>query len=246
MEVADWELATLLTRSRSLANTALEIIFPPVCVGCRRVGEVLCGSCHARLKPVPEPVCSRCGRQLTDAVEQPELCQECRREPAPVTQTRAALLYREPVDTFIHRFKYDGYFALAKPFASVMVAGWPEWHIPPDLIVPVPLHPRRERHRGFNQALLLAKPLAEATGLAVDSAALRRVRHTIPQVGLGPNERAENVRNAFAAVSTRIKGRHILLVDDVLTTGATMRAAAEALLASGAASVSAYCLARVS
>lgn len=246
MEVAYREPASLLTRSRSVVNTLLEIIFPPVCVGCRRVGEVLCGSCQARLTPVPEPYCSRCGRQMTDVVEQPRLCPECRRQPSRVNQMRAAVMYHEPADTLIHRFKYDGYFALAKPFAALMVAGWPEWGTPPELIIPVPLHPRRERQRGFNQALLLAKPLAEATGLAVDSAALRRVRHTVPQVGLGPNERAENVRDAFAAVSTRISGRHILLVDDVLTTGATMRAAAEALLASGAASVSAYCLARVS
>ena len=156
---------------------------------------------------------------------------------------RAALRYQEPTSSLIHRFKYEGCFALAEPLARHLIAVWPTWEQPPDLIVPIPLHPRRRRRRGYNQSELLAAPLARALGLPMNPRALQRVRHTAPQVGLGPEERHANVRGAFAAADAG--GRRVLLIDDVLTTGATMRAAAEALLAAGAASVSAYCLARV-
>jgi ComF family protein len=159
---------------------------------------------------------------------------------------RAPLRYQEPTSSLIHRFKYEGYFALSRPLAQFMIAGWPAWEQPPDLILPIPLHPRRRRRRGYNQSELLARPLGQAMDIAVDASPLRRIRHTMPQVGLGPAERHDNVRGAFAADSAALSGRHILLVDDVLTTGATMVAAAEALLAAGAASVAAYCLARVS
>jgi len=157
---------------------------------------------------------------------------------------RAALRYQEPTSSLIHRFKYEGCFALAGPLAQSLIAAWPTWEQPPDLIIPIPLHPRRKRRRGYNQSELLAAPLARVLGLPLTPRGLQRVRHTAPQVGLGPEERHDNVRGAFAATDA-VHGRRVLLIDDVLTTGATMRAAAEALLAAGAASVSAYCLARV-
>jgi ComF family protein len=157
---------------------------------------------------------------------------------------RAALRYQEPTSDIIHRFKYEGYFALGRPLAALMIAAWPRWQSPPDLILPIPLHDRRRRQRGYNQSELLARPLGQALGIPVETASLRRTRPTIPQVGLGPDERRENVRGAFAA-GPGVAGRRVLLIDDVLTTGATMSAAAEALLAAGAAGVAAYCLARV-
>lgn len=157
---------------------------------------------------------------------------------------RGALRYQEPTSNLIHRFKYEGCFALAGPLASALIAAWPVWQQPPDLIIPIPLHPRRKRRRGYNQSELLAAPLARALGLPLNHRGLQRIRHTAPQVGLGPEERHDNVRGAFATADS-LAGRHVLLIDDVLTTGATMRAAAEALLVAGVASVSAYCLARV-
>lgn len=192
---------------------------------------------------VPDLICPRCGRfQDVDAYGQ--LCRECRRQPSPVIQMRAPLRYLEPLSQVIHRFKYEGYFALAEPLAEFMIAGWPTWEHPPDLILPIPLHPRRRRQRGYNQSELLARPLGRAMNIDLDTTSLQRTRHTAPQVGLGSEERHENVHNAFLA-DAGVCGRHIVLVDDVLTTGATMRSAAEALLAAGAATVSAYCLARV-
>jgi ComF family protein len=126
-----------------------------------------------------------------------------------------------------------------------MVAGRPAWLDTIDLVVPVPLHPKRQRQRGFNQSALLSRYLCRSLNLVLSENALRRIRHTTPQIELGPEERASNVRGAFAAVPRQVAGRHILLVDDVFTTGATLSAAAEALLAAGARVVSGYCLASV-
>ncbi len=140
--------------------------------------------------------------------------------------------------------KYDGLFALAKPLAQIMAASWPAWEPYPDTIVPIPLHKRRQGRRGFNQSALLASHLGQQMEIPVDKQAVNRVKHTMPQIGLSPAERLENVRNAFTADSQQVKNKQILLIDDVYTTGATMSAAADALLASGAAGVSAYCLAR--
>jgi ComF family protein len=110
--------------------------------------------------------------------------------------------------------------------------------------MPIPLHARRLKTRGFNQSALLARHLAAEAGIPVDENALQRVRHTVPQVGLNPEERHRNVTGAFASDSATVRHLHIVLVDDVFTTGATMRAAASSLIESGAATVSAYCLAR--
>jgi ComF family protein len=112
------------------------------------------------------------------------------------------------------------------------------------LVVGVPLHPQREKKRGYNQSDLLAHHFCEQVGLAEDKKALQRVRNTSPQVELGAKERVLNVANAFVADSIRVREKHILLIDDVCTTGSTLKAAAEALMAAGARRVSGYCLAR--
>lgn len=223
-----------------------DVLFPPVCAGCGRLGVLLCPACAARMLPVAGPICRCCGRALAGEERPAALCRDCHAAPPLLSQMRAPLRYAEPTDRLIHRLKYEGYFALARPLAQAMIDGWPMWRPAPDLIVPIPLHPRRRRRRGYNQSELLARPLAEAVGVPFSATALRRTRHTAPQVGLGPEARAANVQGAFDAAAEETSGRAILLIDDVLTTGATMTAAAAALLAAGAVSVSAYCLARVS
>ena len=234
-------------RLRRAGAFCLDVLFPPVCAGCGRVGTLLCAGCASRLLPIAGPICRCCGRSLAGQPVQPgSLCSQCVQARPLLAQMRAPLRYAQPTSGLIHRLKYEGAFALGRALAAPLIAGWPEWPTPPDLIVPIPLHPRRRRQRGYNQSELLARPLAEAVGVAFSAGALQRTRHTAPQVGLGPEARAANVQGAFSAAPDEARGRVIVLVDDVLTTGATMTAAAAALLAAGAASVSAYCLARVS
>jgi ComF family protein len=145
----------------------------------------------------------------------------------------------------IQQMKYEGFFALTEPLADLMVLAWPKWQLPVDVIVPVPLHARRERQRGYNQSALLVQHLSRRLGWTADYEALRRVKRTRPQVGLTVAERRQNVANAFAVTAGHdLAGKHVLMIDDVCTTGATMASAARALLAAGARSVSGYTAAR--
>lgn len=224
----------------------MDVVFPPVCAGCGRLGTILCDSCIASLVPMDTEICPRCGRALTGQKATPrKACAACFSDPPLLQQARAPFLYVEPLSRLIHRLKYDRYFALAKPLALLMAGLWPMWEQTPDLILPVPLHARRQRQRGFNQSALLGKYLAQELRLDFQEKSLRRHRHTEPQIKLGPDERRRNVAGAFEADSARVADRHIVLIDDVYTTGATMDAAAEALLAARALSVSGFCLARV-
>ena len=225
---------------RRFLHKSLDFIFPPVCVACQQVGAPLCDGCQALILRPQEPLCPQCGR----AVEQPvAACDLCQRYPLPL-QVRAAALYGEPLRRAIHGFKYEGLFALASPLAALMVEEWPRWSVPADLVLPIPLHPERERERGYNQTLLLVREFCRRLSLVPDSTALSRIRYTRPQVELGVRERLHNVRGAFRADRRKVAQKRILLVDDVCTTGATLAAAAEALLGVGAYSVRAYVLAR--
>lgn len=186
-------------------------------------------------------MCARCGRPLSRSVP---ACATCRRAPFPLQQIRAACAFGGSVRKAIHAFKYEGMFAVAEPLATLLVDNWPAWEQAIDLVIPIPLHPERERERGYNQSALLVRHLSRQLGLPRDEDVLWRTRHTTPQVGLSVEQRRRNVRGAFAADSAGVAGKHLLLVDDVFTTGATLASAAGALLARGAQSVRGYCLAR--
>jgi ComF family protein len=163
---------------------------------------------------------------------------------APALRLRAAVWFHGPIVAAIHAFKYNGIAAAAGPLSGLMASAWGQWGLAADVIVPVALHPTRERERGYNQATLLARQLSRQLELPLAEAGLERTRITRPQVGLSAGERLRNVSGAFRADADLVAGKAVLLVDDVCTTGATINAAAEALLASGASAVSAYCIAR--
>jgi ComF family protein len=146
--------------------------------------------------------------------------------------------------TAIHALKYRNAQHLADPLGEMMGDYWRAHHIPADVIVPVPLHPSRERARGYNQSALLARRLGEITGLPIKENLLARIRATAPQVELGAEARRENVRGAFHCAPASAAGLHVLLVDDVCTTGSTLEACSQALRAGGASSVWALTLAR--
>ncbi|MBN1658080.1 MAG: ComF family protein [Anaerolineae bacterium] len=159
----------------------------------------------------------------------------------------ACAFHSGPIREAIHQLKYEDLQRLAVPLGKWMAERWSQlapagWAA--DVVVPVPLHPRRERQRGYNQSALLARELAAGLGLPVVADVLVRARATRPQVGLQAREREVNVRDAFACTANTLAGQRVLLVDDVCTTGSTLTAACHALCAAGVPSVWAYCLAR--
>ncbi len=161
---------------------------------------------------------------------------------------RTAAYYEEPLRGAIHALKYGGRTELAPPLARYLVAGLlrPEWAallLVLDAVVPVPLHASRLLERGYNQSALLAEPLAAHFGLPLEAGWIERCRATRPQVGLNAAQRSANVAQSFAA-RPAVRGRTLLLVDDVYTSGATLRACAEAACGAGAAAVYALTLAR--
>lgn len=193
---------------------------------------MLCVDCTAALPPADGKRCERCWSPLAkDAV-----CHHCTLEPPSFASIRAAFVMDEGARQLVHRLKYDGMTALAEPMGALMAARLERTHA--DLVVPVPLHRGRMRGRGFNQSALLARHLAAAACVPADAHATRRIRATKPLARtMHRDERRAIVAGAFAAVPERVEGRRVLLVDDVVTTGATLDACSQALLAAGAASV---------
>ena len=221
-------MVTLLTRASRLA---LDLVFPPQCAICRRQGAMLCATCVAGLPVADGDRCDRCW-----IASRASPCGDCRTSLLAFDSARSAFVFDGNAREAVHRFKYQGLHALAEPMAALMLAHADLTDI--DLIVPVPLHRRRERARGYNQAALLAKSLAAHAGVRSDVGAAKRVRATAPLAkATGRAERLEIVRDAFRAAPERVEGRRVMLVDDVITTGATLDACASALLAAGARGV---------
>jgi ComF family protein len=221
-----------------LGRRLLDLVFPPTCVGCHRPGQLLCPACAQRVEPVPATVCSRCGRIQARAVP---TCPHCEDEEPALQRVGAAALHLAPLREAIHELKYGGQPGLAEPLARYLVAAFagPAWRtlgVQMDAVVPVPLHQERRRERGYNQSELLAGHFCAATGIPLQPSWLQRVRLTRPQVGLNAQERRANVEDAFTA-DPRVRGQTLLLMDDVYTTGATLRACAAAALDAGAHAV---------
>jgi ComF family protein len=218
----------------------LDLLFPPRCVGCSRIGEWFCNDCWASVEPVPQPICPRCGR----SVSMERLCQQCQVNPAQLDGIRSVALHDGALRKAIHHFKYQRRRQLATMLGEMLFTYWQGANLTADLAIPVPLHKSRQKERGYNQAGLLAGVLAQRSQLPLDETHLIRTRATRPQVGLGVEERRDNVSDAFSWTGDGLEGIGVLLVDDVCTTGATLEACALALRNVGVASVWALTLAR--
>lgn len=227
-----------------------DFLFPYYCLSCGIEGGILCGCCEARIKVFP-PVCVACGRFSYGGSSDiaGRTCVSCRKK-CRIYGFFAPFSYGEPlVKELIHTLKYGRVRVIAQ-FLGARIAEYilkehPEALFKNALIVPVPLHPGRERVRGFNQAFLIAEELGKKLGLSVSSLTISRVRKTKPQVELSGYLRNKNMENAFAVRDVGIiRGRTIFLVDDVKTTGATLREAARVLREAGAKRIIAVTAAR--
>jgi ComF family protein len=210
----------------------------------------LCPDCFRLTGFVTEPCCDKCGVPFAHAAQGGvgQVCRQCQVHPPPWGRARAALLYDEQTRRLVLPFKYADRTDLAAVLAPMMARAGAVLLRDADLLVPVPLHRRRLLARGYNQAALLAGALAGLTGLAVVLDALRRIRATVPLSGLGAEARSLTVEGVFAVHPRRaalLVGRRVLLIDDVLTSGATCSACVEVLLDAGAAEVDVLVAARV-
>jgi ComF family protein len=220
-------------------DTALDFVLPHRCVACQQPvppGAVFCELCAVSVEQPLWP-CPRCGLP-----EAPRRCPACHGDPPPYQALRSALLYGGQAAVAIRRLKYDGASHLAHPLGRYLRPLVPPL-APCDLLLPVPLSAARLRRRGYNQAMLLAREAAPGRHHGPRFGLLRRRRDAPPQVGLSRTRRAANLAGAFVA-SPRVAGRGVVLVDDVLTTGATAAACTAALLEAGAARVTVLTLAR--
>lgn len=231
--------------------TVLEFFLPRMCLFCGAgVGEAaaqaVCPECEAQIEWVDSPLCPCCGQVFESRDGEDRLCGPCQTEAPPFARARAAALYdpERPVGQAVKRLKFARQMAylpvmqswLQRPTCRELVDA-------ADLLLPVPLHPRRLKGRGFNQALLLAQAFPDKP---LGREVLIRSRHTAPQVGLNPKERRENVKGAFAVSQPGlVQGQNVLLIDDLFTTGATAKECARVLLRAGAARVEVLTVARV-
>jgi len=223
------------------ARQALDFLLPVSCRLCNAPcpdGLCLCPACQADL-PLPGSVCSVCALPIGT----PNICGRCLKTPPAYDAARAAFLYEPPVDRLIQQLKYEHRFDIARLFALRMHELLTEMTPRPDLIVPVPLHPGRLARRGHNQAWELARRLSRMSGIPASHRLCRRIQPTPSQTGLSARERRRNLRRAFAADES-VRGRHVLVIDDVMTTGSTLDAVAGSLKRKEAKCVTAMIAAR--
>jgi ComF family protein len=232
-------------------DTALDLLYPRACVACGAPDPSprrhLCWDCAAAVPVIQPPYCSLCGDPVSGRIDHEYVCALCSSRPVHFDLARSAARYDGALAAAIQELKYRGGLWLADDLADLLVATV-ETHLPGgpfDDVAAVPLHAVRRRERGYNQAGLLASALARRIGRPVLHGALRRVRPTPTQTRLTVLQRAANVQNAFEPARRRwMEGRRILLVDDVMTTGATVNECARALKSGGAARVFVVTVAR--
>jgi ComF family protein len=230
----------------------IDFFFPPRCPFCGENREEenpsgICSACWKQIRGVSPPRCPRCGLGFSSDVGEDHLCSDCLQGDGYFGKARALAHYEGLMPEVISRFKYRGESRLAKPLGD-LAAGYedPDFSIRDyQLVIPVPLHPRRLRQRGFNQSLLLARRISRKYSLPLNFTSLRRTRPTVPQTELSAAERRKNIRGAFEVFNTRaVNEKTVLLIDDVFTTGATVEECAKVLTRAGADRVDVLTLAR--
>jgi ComF family protein len=231
-------------------RAALDALYPPTCLACRAAiaeTDALCPVCWGRMGFIERPYCDRLGTPFEHDVGEGVLSARAVENPPAFHRARAVARFEDgPARRLVHRLKYSDRGELARPMGAWMARAGADLLIDADAIAPIPLHFGRLWMRKFNQAASLAREIARRTGKPCETDLLARVKATRSQVGLTREQRADNVQGAFrCGEAARARGRRIVLVDDVMTSGATANAAARALLRAGATRVDVLVFARV-
>lgn len=244
-----WEQARRLPRR--VGRALLDALYPPLCLNCEAAvveADTLCASCFGKLRPITAPLCPRLGIPFQISLGPEALSAEAIADPPPFDRSRSAVIYTEVARAIVSRMKYGDRPELARFCGRLMAGAGGELWADRPVLVPVPLHPLRQIGRRYNQSLELARVLGRLTGLSVDASMVRRTKRTRQQVGLSADARQRNVAGAFAAhpeVLARARGRGVVIVDDVITTGSTVKAMTRALQRAGVARVDVISFARV-
>lgn len=219
----------------------LDLLFPPVCAGCEKKGVNWCADCQSQIGVLTEPLCLKCGSPAKKTVHQ---CPQCVDNAYSFVSLRSWVVFEGPTRSALHRLKYKRDWLLGDTFAFHLsdFVRQLDWQV--EMVIPIPLGRKRRKKRGYNQVEVITAPLAVYLDLPHAPRALTRAKETRTQVGLSAAERRENVKSVFQAKPAFVKGRSILLMDDVATTGATLSSAADALLSAGASQVYALTVAR--
>lgn len=236
---------------RRIGGALLDQLYPPACLNCDTAiasADALCPGCFAQLRPITAPLCPRLGLPFEVASGPDTVSAEAIADPPPFDRARSAVVYNEIARRLVSRLKYGDRPELARFCARLMAAAGHELWADGPVLVPVPLHRFRQLERRYNQSAELARALARITGLRADPLLVSRVRRTRQQVGLSAGARQRNVAGAFAArpdALARLAGRRVVIVDDVITTGSTVKAVTRALHRAGVRQIDVVSFARV-
>jgi len=230
-----------------------DVIFPPRCLGCSEILpnlylQIFCPACREKIRFITGSLCPICGMAFFDSPASNHLCGNCLENKPYFSLARAVASYETLILDAIHQFKYGHNISTGTALASFMAEFcFPDFDFTDySLILPVPLHIRRLRERGFNQALILAKAIGKKYSIPVNFSLLKRRKFTLTQTGLDKKEREKNIRGAFAVTdNAKTEGKNIILIDDVYTTGATINQCAKTLIKAGAGKVAVLTLVRV-
>lgn len=212
----------------------MELLYPKTCCFCGKISvQEICDSCKEKVSYIKEPRCKKCGKPIR--YEEQEYCHDCQKQSFHYMQGRSLWIHKGAVPWSIYQFKYHNRRIYGKFYAKELYRVYgesiEEWGI--DLIVPVPLHWRRRRKRGYNQAEIVARYLGELTGIPVDKHLVIRKKYTEPQKTLNNKERVKNLKHVFDVRKMTVRAKNILLIDDIYTTGSTIDAISKVLLEKG-------------
>lgn len=209
-----------------------ELLYPPRCPVCDKVNRLwdkgICKECLQKIRYVKPPRCLKCGKHIENEAQ--EFCTDCEKREHCFTEGRALFVYKD-IARSVHRFKYQGRREYASVYGSEMAYYLGDcirsWHA--QALIPIPLYPKKERRRGYNQAALLAKALGTELGIPVYEGLVKRIRNTTPLKQLNPEERLNNLKKAFILAENGVKLKRVIIVDDIYTTGSTLDAVSKLL-----------------